>query len=64
MYSIGYRFFESATEETALRIMDEDATISDSLFNQLYSELDDILCGRKPVSKQCDDIDAELEVYL
>uniref|UniRef100_A0A915AR03 GDP-D-glucose phosphorylase 1 n=1 Tax=Parascaris univalens TaxID=6257 RepID=A0A915AR03_PARUN len=43
-----YRFFETITEEVALRIIDEEATLPDSLFNQLCTNLEDVLSGKTP----------------
>ncbi|VDM47597.1 unnamed protein product [Toxocara canis] len=43
-----YRFFETISEEIALRIIDEEATLPDSLFNQLCSQLKDVLSGKTP----------------
>lgn len=45
-----YRFFETVTEEVALRIFDEEATLPDSQFNQICTELIDVLAGRKPTT--------------
>uniref|UniRef100_A0A0M3IM34 GDP-D-glucose phosphorylase 1 n=1 Tax=Ascaris lumbricoides TaxID=6252 RepID=A0A0M3IM34_ASCLU len=43
-----YRFFDTITEEVALRIIDEEATLPDSLFNQLCTDLEDVLSGKTP----------------
>ncbi|KAM3716205.1 GDP-D-glucose phosphorylase [Dirofilaria immitis] len=40
-----YQFFETVTEEGALRIMNEEATLNDSRFNQICSELVQVLSG-------------------
>lgn len=52
-----YRFFETATEEMTLRIIDEEATLPDSQFNQICNELTDVLAGRvsQPVTFDTDD---------
>ncbi|VDK48933.1 unnamed protein product [Gongylonema pulchrum] len=47
-----YWFFETVTEERALRVMDEEATLPDSQFNQICSELSDILSGKKMIVEQ------------
>uniref|UniRef100_A0A1I7VAC9 GDP-D-glucose phosphorylase 1 n=1 Tax=Loa loa TaxID=7209 RepID=A0A1I7VAC9_LOALO len=41
-----YQFFETVTEEAALRIIDEHATLSDARFNQICSELIEVLSGK------------------
>ncbi|KAI6220804.1 hypothetical protein M3Y95_01035100 [Aphelenchoides besseyi] len=41
-----YRFFDSCTEQTALRIFDEDAVLEDENFEQLIVELAERLDGR------------------
>ncbi|KAL3986422.1 hypothetical protein ACH3XW_42690 [Acanthocheilonema viteae] len=41
-----YQFFETVTEEGALRIIDEEATLPDSRFNQICSELIQVLYGK------------------
>lgn len=45
-----YRFFETVTEEVALRIFDEEATLPDSQFNQICTELVDVFAGRIPTA--------------
>ncbi|VDK75579.1 unnamed protein product [Litomosoides sigmodontis] len=40
-----YQFFEKVTEEGALRIIDEEATLPDSRFSQICSELIQVLSG-------------------
>lgn len=51
-HSTAYRFFEMVTEEGALRIMDEEATLPDSQFNQICCELTDIFSGKKMITEQ------------
>ncbi|CAG9532476.1 unnamed protein product [Cercopithifilaria johnstoni] len=46
-----YQFFETITEERALRIIDEEATLPDSRFNQICSELIQVLSGEKLVEQ-------------
>uniref|UniRef100_A0A915PMB5 GDP-D-glucose phosphorylase 1 n=1 Tax=Setaria digitata TaxID=48799 RepID=A0A915PMB5_9BILA len=46
MTAYTYQFFETVTEEGVLRIIDEEATLSDSRFNQICSELIDVLSGK------------------
>ncbi|VDK61762.1 unnamed protein product [Onchocerca ochengi] len=41
-----YQFFETVTEEGALRIIDEEATLPVSRFNQICSELIQVLSGK------------------
>lgn len=41
-----YQFFETVTEQGALRIIDEEATLPDSRFNQICSELIQVLSGQ------------------
>ncbi|OZC06476.1 hypothetical protein X798_06540 [Onchocerca flexuosa] len=41
-----YQFFETVTEEAALRIIGEEATLTNSRFNQICSELIQVLSGK------------------
>lgn len=40
-----YQFFERVTEEGALRVIDEEATLPDSRFSQICSELIQVVSG-------------------
>ncbi|EJW89046.1 hypothetical protein WUBG_00039 [Wuchereria bancrofti] len=41
-----YQFFDTVTEEGVLRTIDEEATLPDSRFNQICSELKQVLSGK------------------
>ncbi|VDK42872.1 unnamed protein product [Anisakis simplex] len=42
-----YRFFDTISEEVVLRIIDEQATLSDVFFNEICAKLSDLLLGIK-----------------
>ncbi|KAJ1366316.1 hypothetical protein KIN20_026947 [Parelaphostrongylus tenuis] len=47
------RFFESASEQSAIRIIEEDAQIPAELFERLASDFSDLLSNRPPGTSRC-----------
>lgn len=50
-----YQFFDTVTEEGVLRTIDEEATLPDSRFNQICSELKRLLSGKMLVEQSTAD---------
>uniref|UniRef100_A0A914PGE4 Uncharacterized protein n=1 Tax=Panagrolaimus davidi TaxID=227884 RepID=A0A914PGE4_9BILA len=55
-----WRFFESVTEQSALRVIEEEAVLDESLFSKLVLELADKFSGRKEWSESVPDLQQPL----